>query len=821
MRIITLDFETYWTSKEYTLSKMGPIQYIRDPRFSAQLLGYCVGNGPVEVVEHDGIADALRSLHLEDPDTVTVAHNGDGFDFLILSEKYGVVPAKTLDTIPLMRWCGLSSVISEGHAALTAALGTGVKYQGTVISDGKRWPDDFTETERAAFKLYCAQDVEQCRANLVKMLTWASHNGFTMDVVTFCSLTSHMATAPALWANGEALKSYQEVLRQQQVKAREELAHLFQFRDEAHMLTCIRSADKFSALLRQLGVEPPMKYSEAYSKTKKAKMEAQGLDTSNEDSWAVYVPALSKQDVDFLAMQDHPDPRVALLCRIRLENNSSIQESRVATFYKMAMYYKPIPVMLKTFGAHTSRYAAGNTEGKSDSLNWQNLSKRNPAMLPLRQAIFTAGGRTLVSCDSSQIEARMLAYIAQQTDVLQLFAQHEDVYADFGQTISGIPAKEIHDGAKSGNAALKKLRNISKTIILGCLGADTEVLTNTGWKHITEVSINDKLWDGETWTNHGGVICSGVKPTVEVNGVRMTEDHRILCGSTWHTARECLNEPQYLALAMSTAAKSCEANAISEPISNESMNLKTCVKNYLPVYDIMNSGSKSRFLIKTTNGALLVHNCGYGTSPNKAAHTMWTAGTHLADSYEEHRQKAEEYVGAYRAKNDAIVRLWRTCGKVLERMTAGQSGTFGGPDGKLLYYGVHTLANNMTVPCIIMPTGFALNYPELHRDEDGKFVFKKKLGRNMVDSHIYGAALVENITQSLAFQLLMWQACRMNEQGLWPCVNIHDSFSVAANDKDAEAVGAIMLECMKMLPSWLQGCPIDAEVEYGKDFTHA
>ena len=34
-KILVIDFETRWDSKEYTLSKMTTEEYIRDPRFKA------------------------------------------------------------------------------------------------------------------------------------------------------------------------------------------------------------------------------------------------------------------------------------------------------------------------------------------------------------------------------------------------------------------------------------------------------------------------------------------------------------------------------------------------------------------------------------------------------------------------------------------------------------------------------------------------------------------------------------------------------------------------------------------------------------------
>ena len=40
MNIVTIDFETRWDSKEYTLSKLTTEEYIRDPRF--KVFGACL-----------------------------------------------------------------------------------------------------------------------------------------------------------------------------------------------------------------------------------------------------------------------------------------------------------------------------------------------------------------------------------------------------------------------------------------------------------------------------------------------------------------------------------------------------------------------------------------------------------------------------------------------------------------------------------------------------------------------------------------------------------------------------------------------------------
>jgi hypothetical protein len=66
-----------------------------------------------------------------------------------------------------------------------------------------------------------------------------------------------------------------------------------------------------------------------------------------------------------------------------------------------------------------------------------------------------------------------------------------------------------------------------------CLGEETEVLTPSGWKVITDIQKTDKLWDGLAWVEHNGVVCRGFKATIDVAGVRMTPDHKVWTDDGW------------------------------------------------------------------------------------------------------------------------------------------------------------------------------------------------------------------------------------------------------------------------------------------------
>ena len=468
MRLVALDFESFFSTKDgYTLTKIGPISYIRDSRFSAQLMSYIVTDAStmtydkVRVAEHDNIPAVLAALKLDAPDVVTVAHNGNGFDFLILSEIYHVVPRIAIDTMCMERWTGVSRIQNESLKSMAKFFQCGEKVEGTAISDGRKWPEDFTPDERTAFIQYCRNDTEQCFLSFKAMLPF-----MTADALLFSSITAKMACNPVLRLDDDMLTAYLNELSDKVTKARNDINKMFMFKSDEDFLKAIRSSASFVKMLELLGRKPPMKYSVAKSETKRKKLEAEGKTNLSEEDYAVYTPALAKSDLDFVAMASDADERVALLVRTRLENNSSIQRSRAETFHALAKSGRPMPVMLNAFKAHTSRYTAGNSEGSSDKLNLQNLSKRDPSQLTLRKAVQAPEGMALVACDSSQIEARILAYVANETELVDAFRRGADPYADLAEKIFQIPSEKIHKGAKSGDKKLKAYRNVGKTGIL-------------------------------------------------------------------------------------------------------------------------------------------------------------------------------------------------------------------------------------------------------------------------------------------------------------------------------------------------------------------
>ena len=155
-RILAIDFETRWSSKEYTLSKMTTEEYIRDPRFKA--FGACI-----KYFDEDGPATWVRGSELvrwfgtiDWSRTAVLAHNAQ-FDVSILSWIYGAEPAFIFDTLSMAR--ALRGV-EVGNSLMKLAEDFELPPKGKAVhsTDGLEELTWDTEMELAD---YCKHDVRR------------------------------------------------------------------------------------------------------------------------------------------------------------------------------------------------------------------------------------------------------------------------------------------------------------------------------------------------------------------------------------------------------------------------------------------------------------------------------------------------------------------------------------------------------------------------------------------------------------------------------------------------------------------------------------
>ena len=411
MDLITVDFETYY-DKEFSLSKLTTEEYIRDPRFEVIGVGVKVNNNETEWASgsKQEIKGFLQTFDWDE--AVFLAHN-TMFDGAIASWIFDVNPRLYTDTLCIAR--AVDGVeVSGSLRALAERYSLGVKGTEVTNALGKR-REDFIPEELSRYGDYCINDVD-----LTYSLFKTIASDFPRDEVKLIDLTLRMFIEPTLDLDLGLLEQ-----------------HLIETHDHKTKLLEVSGVDKkdlmsnpkFAKLLEGLGVEPPRKIS---------------LTTGKETF------AFAKSDEDFKALADHENPEVQSLMAARLGNKSTLEETRTQRFIDISKRGL-LPVPVKYYAAHTGRW------GGDDKINLQNLPSRGPAGKKLKRSIIAPEGYSLVEADSAQIEARVLAWLAKQEDLVEAFATGEDVYVKMASRIYGVAEEDI----------TSEQRFVGKTTILG------------------------------------------------------------------------------------------------------------------------------------------------------------------------------------------------------------------------------------------------------------------------------------------------------------------------------------------------------------------
>jgi len=405
MNIITIDFETAYGG-DLGFSKQTTEEYIRDPRF--EVIGVAVQVDDGEPVWFSGTHSAMyQFLQKYDwKNSIALAHNAP-FDGAILNWQFGITPKGWLDTLSMGRALH-GTQVGGSLAVLAQHYGIGVKGE-QVKQYINYFRKTFTKDELADYASYCKNDVA---------LTWDLYGhmsqGFPAVELRLIDLTVRMFTEPVLQLDKEML----EVHLVKEKRRKEDLLDSF---DKDTLM----SNPQFADLLISFGVTPPMKKSPANGKQ---------------------TYAFAKNDEEFKALLEHEDTRVQAVVAARLGTKSTIEETRTERFIGIASR-GPMPVPLRYYAAHTGRW------GGDDKINLQNLQRTSP----LKKSILAPFGHVMIDSDSSQIEARTLAWLAGQNDLVDAFERGEDVYKIMATAIYG---KEI-------NAITKDERFVGKTTILG------------------------------------------------------------------------------------------------------------------------------------------------------------------------------------------------------------------------------------------------------------------------------------------------------------------------------------------------------------------
>ncbi len=519
-RLVVLDFETFY-SIDYTLRKLSTSEYIRDERFNAHMVGLKVGHKAVRVIPRAKIKEELKKI---DWTTHSLLAHHANFDGLILSHHYDVRPCFIYDTLSMAR--GLHS------NDISAKLDEVAQYYGV----GNKIPDVLEQTKGlevlppALYKqvaAYCAEDVRLTLEIFKMMLPQMPDKEMRLINLT-CrlfvdpvlkvdiplvekELVREIAHKEALLLSSLGKPKEVEKMLKTATATKPELTDMrkkgIENPDAREILLyrakkAVGSNDKYAQMLRDLGIEPPMKISPAYFQ--------------HRDPAKKYAYAFAKTDLSFSSLMEHPSQKVRDLVELRLSVKSTTNETRAGRFIKAGANGWSLPVYLNYYGAHTGRWSGGN------KMNMQNLKREDPDDPDntgiLRKSILAPKNHVVVVVDSGQIEARVNAWLWGQDDLLEAFRQADlgldrDAYCKFadkiyGRTITKLDKLERFVGkiAVLGLGYQMGHNKFQNTLALGTMGppvffeeALCKQIVNTyrrenykiqqGWKFCTEVIL--------------------------------------------------------------------------------------------------------------------------------------------------------------------------------------------------------------------------------------------------------------------------------------------------------------------------------------------
>lgn len=457
MNYLTLDFETYY-DKDYSLSKKGMTtqDYIMSPKFEVLMASVKWGDGETQVVEAPDLPSFFASVDWAQ--TAVVNHNSV-FDLSILWWRYGYRPALAVDTMSLAQCLGVPLLTGSASLAKCVQLLQEAGYElpskgGEVVNALGKHRKDFTPAQWEAYKQYCKTDADITWFLFKVLKQYVSDDELAyQDIILRCytepRLKVHVPTVEYELARCRAYKAGQLAQVCEQLGCTQD-----------NLAGVLRSNDKFAALLKAMGgiTEAEMEQGAQGSFIIPTKVSA----TTGKVTWA-----FGKTDVGFKELCENELPFVQAICQARLAAKSSIDETRCEKFLEYASYGF-LPMGYKIGGAHTNRMSGGS----AGSANMQNLpsGRREGQSDLLRRSIIANDGEVIVNYDASQIEARTLAYVANQQDALGVFASKGDIYSYAASQVYGIPYSEINDGRKSSDpeiaAKYKPIRNYGKVVQL-------------------------------------------------------------------------------------------------------------------------------------------------------------------------------------------------------------------------------------------------------------------------------------------------------------------------------------------------------------------
>lgn len=506
MNVLTVDFETYYEkgNNGHSISNVCMGEYLNGEKAQLILMSYKWNDGETKcVVGEEEMAGVLATF---DWSQVALASHNIKFDARIIIDKFGHTPAFFFDTLGMMSAVG-GNVIVNGNdlgsvAKLLQGAGIPIEDKGEERDEASRkrlfrFPDgrwymheeeinekfiaefrsknytkkgtlkkgkkDLVDVVRDAIKFfedyraYCIHDTEICYAALqyfIKLLP--------VNEIKFQDMMSRCYLYPRLALDADVLHKEKRRLDKRRLEKVRPVADKYFDGNIETAKEYLRSKRLFGVLLKTMGGVTDQDIFDANSRDEEIDY-AFIIPTKVSEKTGKVDYAFSLTDESFHKLADL-SPELREVCDARMEMASSIEHSRTQRFIDSTLWEPKFGLPYKISGAATHRLSG------EMSLNVQNLSsgRKEGQTTALRDSISSPDDKhTIVVSDSSQIELRITAFMANEKILLDAFKHSQDVYSVTAELIYGVPWQDINAGRKAGDKQMAHYRTIGKVTSLG------------------------------------------------------------------------------------------------------------------------------------------------------------------------------------------------------------------------------------------------------------------------------------------------------------------------------------------------------------------
>lgn len=196
-----------------------------------------------------------------------------------------------------------------------------------------------------------------------------------------------------------------------------------------------------------------------------------------------------------------------------------------------------------------------------------------------------------------------------------------------------------------------------------------------------------------------------------------------------------------------------------------------------------------------------MHNCGYGMGAVRFQEQLRNLGTKLP------LDECRRIVNTYRESNPAVVALWRQGQTALTALSQGATTPFGKE------WVLELVPSELGIR---LPNGLLVRYDGLTAEQGEKGVqYAYKTRRGM--TKIYGGKVVENVVQALA-RIVVGEQLLMISKRYRVVLTVHDAVACVVPEQEAAEAVKYVEECMRTVPAWAAGLPINCESGVGKSY---